>query len=119
MLQCEDVQAWECACDYGLPSGHSSIAIVNSYIAADAIMTSLKKKYKSQKKGGLNPEQVESKFAWIRIVGWVIAFFIGFSRIVLGVHSWNQVLLGFSIGILCKDWFNEEVWRTCLLWVGL
>lgn len=82
-------------------------------------MTSLKVKYKNLREGALSAEQVESKFGWIRTLLWVLAFLIGLSRVVLGVHSWNQVLLGFAIGILVKDWFNEEVWRNCLLWVGL
>ena len=76
-------------------------------------------KYKNKTNGGLSSEQVEAKFWWVRALAWVLAILIGLSRVVLGVHSWNQVLLGFAIGILVKDWFNEEVWRKCLLWVGL
>jgi membrane-associated phospholipid phosphatase len=87
VLQCDSVKAWECACDYGMPSGHSSIGIMNGYILGDLILTHLKLKY--TKDGKSTAKEVEEKFGWIKIVSWVFGVSVGLSRIVLGVHSWS------------------------------
>ena len=52
----------------------------------------------------------------------VVVFFgasIGYSRVILGVHSWNQVVFGWSLGLwiaftlhFCvKDYTVEAIWN--------
>lgn len=119
MLQCEKVKAWSCSCDYGMPSGHSSIGAMNGYILGDFILTYLKIKYSKKENGGLEAEEVESKFRWVRILAWAMGVSVALSRIVLGVHSWNQVVYGFGLGLMILFWVNEETWRRWVLQIGL
>jgi membrane-associated phospholipid phosphatase len=78
-----------CTLEYGNPSGHSMMAAVMSVTLAFEMMEFI---------GG------------DRLRHWLLAYFLlqiamaytflmGLSRVVLGVHSWNQVLYGWIIGI--------------------
>lgn len=69
------VQAYTSEVSFGLPSGHSQ----NSAAIWGMIAASLKKK-------------------WIVIVSIVIIFFVGVSRMYLGVHFLRDVLTGWLIG---------------------
>jgi membrane-associated phospholipid phosphatase len=119
MLECTDIKIWSCACDYGFPSGHSSIGAMNGYILGDFAMTHLKMYFSSRGESSLSPVQVESKFKWVRVVSWIFGGLIACSRLVLGVHSWNQVVVGFSLGLLIILWLNEDNWKKCILAIGL
>lgn len=70
-------------------------------------------------KGPPKEGDVKKNYEWIRYVVYLLALFIGISRIVIGVHSWNQVLYGYVIGFLVIQWLNDHTWRQFLLWVGL
>lgn len=119
VLQCPDVKVWSCACDYGMPSGHSSIGAMNGYIMGDFILTHLKMIYSQKTEGTLSPQQVESKFRWVRILSWVLGACVALSRIAYGVHSWNQVVTGFCLSLIILHWLNEETWKKCVLRIGL
>lgn len=117
-LQCEAVKNWSCVCDYGMPSGHSSIGCMNGYILGDFILIHLKQR-EAKKNDGLTHLQVEAKYKWVRILSWCIGVAIALSRIVLGVHSWNQVVIGFGMSLLILNWITEQVWRAFILRVGV
>ncbi|MFP4363000.1 MAG: phosphatase PAP2 family protein [Spirochaetia bacterium] len=73
----EEIIAYKTYSGFGMPSGH----------AQNAAMF-----------WGLSFQRIKSNTA--RIVFVFLAFVIGLSRIVLGVHSFAQVILGWAIGVL-------------------
>ncbi len=81
---------------FGIPSGHSMTPVSTYGLLATAI-----------------------KKNWAKIVIWVIIFFIGFSRLFLGVHFLQDVLAGWAFGFLLlwlflryeeriNSWFNGK-----------
>ena len=91
----------ECPCDFGMPSGHTGNSLT-SYYLINRYFSSL---------------ITHSKLApitkqYLRLIVFVaclsIFFCIALSRIVLGVHSWNQVLMGLltTLPIIC--FFNDD-----------
>lgn len=69
------VQAYSSEVSFGLPSGHSQ----NSAAIWGMIAASIKKR-------------------WMLIISLIIIFFVGVSRMYLGVHFLRDVLLGWAIG---------------------
>ena len=93
-----------CVCDYGKPSGHSLCSAGILLFIYDDLQTNFK---------------LSRAADWTARVSFgTLALFIGLSRIYLGAHSFNQVIMGFSIGItlffLVKRW--EDVVKKFLLW---
>jgi len=84
-LVCSDVEARECSCDFGMPSGHSSMAVAGWIVLAVFLSTFLK-------------SNVLKVLLWIFAI--LIAGLICLSRIALGVHSLNQVVIGGGTSIL-------------------
>lgn len=90
---------------FGIPSGHSQNAAVMWGFFASA-----------------------SKKVWLRVVFGLIIFFIGFSRLYLGVHFVTDVLLGWAIGLILL-WIyllifrrlsaNLSNWSTAKKWIGI
>jgi membrane-associated phospholipid phosphatase len=72
-----DVYAWASEGSFGLPSGHSQIAV--SF-------------------WGLWAESIRSRRAWTAAI--LLSLFIGLSRIYLGAHFPGDVLAGWTIGAL-------------------
>jgi len=80
----------ECSMEYGNPSGHSMIAgAMASAIFFDLVT------YHSQRSNGV-------RIAYGILHAFIALFYIGvmgFSRIIIAVHSWNQVIFGWLVGI--------------------
>lgn len=71
-------------CDYGMPSGHTlCTAGLLLMLYFDVIR---------------HNDISKIKAFWLRIVLTMVAFFIGFSRIYIGVHTLNQIFLGYAFG---------------------
>lgn len=82
-LGCE---AWSCQCDFGKPSGHSVIGVTNTVIILEEVYHHL---IWDGKKRPI------PWWYWVLVVLCVLQFdFIAISRVILGVHSYNQVILG-------------------------
>lgn len=82
--------------DFGIPSGHS-MTPASTY---GLLATTFKRN-------------------WSKVLIWVIIFLIGFSRLVLGVHFLQDVLVGWAFGLILlwlflryeervKEWFNTK-----------
>ena len=70
--------------DYSFPSGHATIAVTFYGYLAYLIIKSVKRKYN-----------------WLIItLASLIIFFIGFSRLYLGVHYLSDILAGYLVGSL-------------------
>jgi membrane-associated phospholipid phosphatase len=80
----------ECALEYGNPSGHSMMAAVISVSFAFELSEALGKQRLLYLQVGM--------FVFLSLATGYI-FLIGWSRVISGVHSWNQVLYGWIIGI--------------------
>jgi len=90
----DDVQAFSCSNQYGNPSGHCFTCLgIPLAIWLDYNAYSIK-----------NPDAKWTAWYWrLLAFAFVLAFpaTISYSRMFLGVHSLNQVLYGFSLGL----WF--------------
>jgi membrane-associated phospholipid phosphatase len=105
------IEGMECAPEYGNPSGHSFLNcffyLVFPWVIYPRIFHFVERRESETGSG------YETHFNWGRIavvfsmIGWILL--IGYSRIYLGVHSINQVLLGFVIGTLTASIFILEV----------
>ena len=85
----DGVRAYKCSKDYGFPSGHSSISMhVTVFMILDIFASSI---YSSE--------------ILIQIITVILSMafpvLIGFSRVYLGVHSFDQVLNGWLLGLWC------------------
>ena len=58
-----------------------------------------------------------SKRVWVWAVALVVVFFIGFSRIYLGVHFPHDVLFGWLLGTVIL-WAFVRFWEPVSAWVG-
>lgn len=114
-----------CNCGYGMPSGHAGISVVLYYIISkfcDSIFKS--------KNCFLNLEILNSiyplftyqdlKLSYLSIISTVICIllFIGvsLSRIALGKHSWNQVLVGSLLSMIIISFTTKKSFMKCLFW---
>jgi membrane-associated phospholipid phosphatase len=85
---------WLTETSFGVPSGHSQIPMtVWGMFAAYA------------------------KRTWFWVVALVVIFFIGFSRMYLGVHFPHDVLVGWLIGAVIL-WAFVRFWEPVGAWVG-
>lgn len=73
-----------CSCSFGMPSGHSSNSMLFYLLVFVHIFEDFHKEYLAN-----------SLFVIAMIV---VIFNVGMSRIFYGVHSYNQVLLGYLLG---------------------
>jgi len=91
----DDVQAFACSSQYGNPSGHSTIAMGTAvYLWLDYNSWAIDASTRD------TPSQF-SKWYWrliFAVLGLVYAVTIAYSRMFLGVHSFNQVFFGLSMG---------------------
>ena len=83
------IEAHSCSTQYGNPSGHSFTALATAL----TIWLDYYDSMKAEKYNGsfLGRWYVSLAFL-VLAVGF--SFTIGFSRIVMGVHTWNQLLFG-------------------------
>ncbi|KAL4506888.1 hypothetical protein ABPG72_001309 [Tetrahymena utriculariae] len=78
----DQIQGKECSAEYGNPSGH---AMLNLFAAIYGI-SSL-------------GNQFHKKYWWACIIYGIFLVWVGFTRIILGVHGVNQVLLGWTYAL--------------------
>jgi hypothetical protein len=81
---------------FGIPSGHAQDAVALWGIMADG----------AQKMGK----------RWVWVLAFVIAFFVGFSRLYLGVHFVHDVIAGWFIGFLILFAF-VKFWDPVAIWL--
>lgn len=85
---------WLTETSFGIPSGHAQNAVsVWGMFAA------------------------YSKRIWVWIVSLVVIFFIGFSRMYLGVHFPHDVLFGWLLGAVIL-WAFVQFWEPVGAWIG-
>jgi hypothetical protein len=94
---------WTCYTEYGMPSGHSMLAIVlmEFILRFFARVNKFVNKYIA--------------FFYILIV--IFEFLVMFSRMFLGMHSLNQVLFGCMLGVYTFVPYYLFVERLILKWV--
>ena len=103
----KNVTAYKCSCDYGMPSGHSSSACMTFLILIDFFNRSV--------------FQVQSMIGLRFVTSWLRTFFkyvcytmivaICWSRLYLGVHSFNQVIYGFMTSLTFYLFFDRETFK--------
>ena len=76
---------WTCYTEYGCPSGHSMLGIIliEFIIRFFARVNSCVSKY----------------IGIFYFIGFIFELLVMFSRVILGMHSFNQVLFGLMIGL--------------------
>jgi len=94
-----------CPCDYGMPSGHSSYAMssylavyiyfIETYSGNHQITLAYFKKKRAIK-------------SFLGIACSCCAVLICISRIALGAHSWNQVIIGGLIGLTTAFFITDD-----------
>mmetsp|Transcript_23036 Transcript_23036/g.30626 ORF Transcript_23036/g.30626 Transcript_23036/m.30626 type:complete len:216 (+) Transcript_23036:217-864(+) len=90
-----NVHAYSCSTQYGNPSGHSLFGMgATLTIWLDLNQTVLS--------GGISASSIWAK-CYIRAVLFASAvtfgLLVGYSRIILGAHAWNQLALGWQLGV--------------------
>ncbi|KRX09560.1 Phosphatidic acid phosphatase type 2/haloperoxidase [Pseudocohnilembus persalinus] len=117
----DTINGYGCDGGFGKPSGHAFTSVVIFYFLIDGILKKqFQKTYSSselidfiQNKNENNEQlpftqninefntqlQGLSQFSWPFYVYLLLIILIGFSRIYLGVHSYNQVILGWLYGV--------------------
>ena len=100
----QNVIAYDCCCDYGMPSGHSSFALTGFHILAFALAFGVSSREKSLGTGLL------------QLACYVGAILVGWSRLQLGAHALNQVVYGFLLsGFVILIWTWRVFKRTLKL----
>ena len=85
------VGTFDCTLEYGNPSGHAFEAATSSFIIYFDMLLSMGARSKK-------------KYLWCYSLIWLpfpvcYSFAMGFSRVLTGVHAWNQVIFGWLLGI--------------------
>lgn len=97
-----------CECDPGMPSGHSCMAVMAYSILYDQcrrlIINKVDKKIARRISAGA-----------IGVFCVSMAALVAFSRITLGVHSYPQLIIGGSIGIVSNLFFTYEIFKRIML----
>jgi len=97
-----DIKISECPCDYGMPSGHSGNAVVIYYIINQFAAAHFDKKVNKTEKDQFLRYLTTSLCVSLGLI-------IPLTRIYLGVHSWNQVIMGILITMLFILFTNEDM----------
>lgn len=115
-----EIKAIACELDFGLPSGHAWGSLVFYFILFDYWKPRGKKggnssvANNSENFEGYPKENIQEildgdyreekakafSIILLQILSLVAAFLIGWSRVVMGVHSFNQIAVGYSYGFL-------------------
>jgi membrane-associated phospholipid phosphatase len=88
-----DVKAYSAESSFGIPSGHAQNAVGVWGIIASGI-----------------------RKPWVWVAAFALAFFIGFSRLYLGVHFVHDVLVGWLIGFVIL-WAFLRFWEPVASWL--
>jgi hypothetical protein len=89
----------ECTTEYGNPSGHTELAIgYPMLLYLDLFENSERQRI------------TEQKMSWGQIISlitvFLYSFLIGYARLYVRVHSWNQIILGWQLGIWLAFYFH-------------
>lgn len=95
-----DIRVPVCACDHGMPSGHSGNTYILIYLAEGWLIRFLRK----------GPTRNYIDYI-LRVVLVVCTFSVGFARILAGLHSYNQVIMGFLTSSLFCEVLNFDVFK--------
>ena len=88
-----EVKAFSAESSFGIPSGHAQ----NSVGVWGIVASSIRK-------------------PWAWAVAFALAFFIGFSRLYLGVHFLHDVVVGWLIGCVLL-WLFMKFWDSTVAWL--
>jgi membrane-associated phospholipid phosphatase len=95
----KDITPDECTAEYGNPSGHTELAIAYPMLWYLDIFETRKKN--EQLEGKMTPGQI---IAFIAV--FLYSFLVGFARLYVRVHSWNQIVFGWQLGIWLAFYFH-------------
>ena len=107
-----EVQTYKCYSEFGSPSGHTMLCTnFCMYVYFVYVLNENNKVYKMLR-SVLSDQAI--RFSSIAILS-ISTYYMGYSRIVLGAHSINQVLYGFLLGLWTAVWVLFIVRKTLLL----
>ncbi|EAR95506.2 PAP2 superfamily protein (macronuclear) [Tetrahymena thermophila SB210] len=92
-----DIKTDECGPEFGNPSGHGVNNLVMVYVSHYIADNDC---FKMLIKGENGKYKLHQRRFWVNLIGLVLCILIGWARVCLGMHSLNQVLLGWVLGIL-------------------
>jgi len=75
---------WTCYSEYGCPSGHSMLGLV----LMEFILRFFARGYKF----------IRNHIAWFYLIVLILQLLVMFSRVILGMHTFNEVLMGAMCG---------------------
>ena len=124
----------DCPCDYGMPSGHSSVSIILFHLAAHWMTGLMDLGYKrttfqssdgvlevegTGKSGRVNQNDLTQAtslkngfITFLRYLCYLCAIAIGWSRIQLGAHAWSQVFCGYSVSLLVIIYLTQDALKS-------
>lgn len=107
-MEFEEIEAWSCEMSLGKPSGHAQSSIMFYLFLTDYISFKICEK--------INGKRNKLLFkALMKSLAFILIFFIGFSRVVRGVHSFWQVFMGWACGLLILSMFFVFGNTLCVL----
>jgi membrane-associated phospholipid phosphatase len=78
---------WTCYSEFGCPSGHAMLGL----LLLEFIVRFFIREYKGAR-----------KFSWLLyIIVVIFELLVMFSRVILGMHSFNEVIMGAMMGMYC------------------
>lgn len=104
-----EVKAIKCICGHGMPSAHTTVGVLAAIFLWDAIYPLNKKKDGSYR---INPFIFISIYL---IFGTIYATLTGLARMIVGLHSLNQVFMGGLYGLLIPQIITKEKYKKLIL----
>lgn len=96
----DQIRIEECACDHGMPSGHAGNIYILIYLAEGWLVRFLRK----------GPKRNFIDYI-LRVLRVVSVLCIGLGRILAGLHSYNQVFLGYLIACFFCELLTFENYK--------
>lgn len=94
-----DIVPDECTSEYGNPSGHTELAIAYPMLWYLDVFENHKRSELLE--GRMTAGQIISLIAVF-----LYSFLVGFARLYVRVHSWNQIVFGWQLGIWLAFYFH-------------
>lgn len=90
-----------------MPSGHSGTSIVTYYLVNRYFTTLISR-------SSLSPSSKSVLAVCVTVYCFISYLMIAISRVYLGVHSWNQVVMGSLISLVLISFFSDNQFLTLL-----